>query len=163
MRTSKWNVKAMLLRLCWTQGDGELIPVGILRLQVWGGAGECLSKELPGDVGAVDLWTTLGKLPVYPFVWCLEHNSACSINDPICTIIPKSCDPMTVVHQTPLSMEFSRQSILEWVAISSSRESSQPRDWTQVSNISCIGRRILYHCTTWEVIPKSRYKATSEM
>ena len=30
----------------------------------------------------------------------------------------------------------------------SSRESSGPRDWTQVSCISCIGRRILYHCTT---------------
>ena len=40
--------------------------------------------------------------------------------------------------------------ILEWVAISSSRGSSQPRDQTHVSCISCIGRQILYHCTTWE-------------
>jgi len=32
--------------------------------------------------------------------------------------------------------------ILEWVAISSSRGSSQPRDQTHVS---CTGRRILYH------------------
>ena len=31
---------------------------------------------------------------------------------------------------------------LEWVAISSSRGSSRPRDQTYVS---CIGRRILYH------------------
>ena len=37
--------------------------------------------------------------------------------------------------------------ILEWVAISSSRGSSWPRDWTSVS---CLGRHILYHCTTWE-------------
>ena len=37
--------------------------------------------------------------------------------------------------------------ILEWVAISSSRESSQPRDQTHVS---CIGRQILYHGATWE-------------
>ena len=37
--------------------------------------------------------------------------------------------------------------ILEWVVISFSRESSRPRDWTWVS---CIGRWILYHCTTWE-------------
>ena len=37
--------------------------------------------------------------------------------------------------------------ILEWVAISSSRGSSQPRDQT---HIACIGRRILSHCTTWE-------------
>ena len=35
--------------------------------------------------------------------------------------------------------------IKEWVAISSSRGSSQLRDWTRVSCISCIGRGILYH------------------
>ena len=31
--------------------------------------------------------------------------------------------------------------ILEWVAISLSRESLQPRDWTQVSRVSCIAGR----------------------
>ena len=31
----------------------------------------------------------------------------------------------------------------------SSRDSSQPRDQTWVSCISCIGRWILYHCATW--------------
>ena len=40
--------------------------------------------------------------------------------------------------------------LLEWVAISSSRGSSWPRDWTCVSCISCIARQILYHCATWE-------------
>ena len=39
--------------------------------------------------------------------------------------------------------------ILEWVAISSSKGSFQPRDRTCVS---CIGRRILYRCTTWETL-----------
>ena len=34
--------------------------------------------------------------------------------------------------------------ILEWVAISSSRGSSQPRDWTRVSCNSCISSWILY-------------------
>ena len=29
------------------------------------------------------------------------------------------------------------------------RGSSRPRDLTQVSCISCTGRQILYHCTTW--------------
>ena len=28
--------------------------------------------------------------------------------------------------------------------------SSQPRDQTHVSCISCLGRQILYHCATWE-------------
>ena len=37
--------------------------------------------------------------------------------------------------------------ILEWVAFSSSRGSSRPRDWTCMSG---IGRRILYHWATWE-------------
>jgi len=39
--------------------------------------------------------------------------------------------------------------ILEWVANSYSRESSQPRDLT---HISCIGRWIFYHYTTWETL-----------
>ena len=38
---------------------------------------------------------------------------------------------------------------LEWVAISFSWASSWPRDGTRVS---CMGRQILYHCTTWEAI-----------
>ena len=40
--------------------------------------------------------------------------------------------------------------ILEWVAISYSRGSSLSRDRTCVSCISCIGRHVLYHGTTWE-------------
>ena len=39
---------------------------------------------------------------------------------------------------------------MEWVAISSSRGSSWPRDWTHVSCVFCIGRWILYHWATWE-------------
>ena len=40
--------------------------------------------------------------------------------------------------------------ILEWVAMPSSMGSSRPKDWTHVSWISCVGRQILCHCTTWE-------------
>ena len=40
--------------------------------------------------------------------------------------------------------------ILKWVAISYSRGSSQPRDETYVSRVSCVGRQVLYHCATWE-------------
>ena len=39
--------------------------------------------------------------------------------------------------------------IVEWVAISCSRGSSQPRDRGYVS---CIGRQILYHWVTWEAL-----------
>ena len=41
----------------------------------------------------------------------------------------------------------SQSRILKWVAIFSSRESSQHKDETHVS---CIGRQILYHWTTWD-------------
>ena len=39
--------------------------------------------------------------------------------------------------------------ILEWVAISSSRGSSWPRDQIHVSWVSCIGKQILNHWATW--------------
>ena len=52
---------------------------------------------------------------------------------------PKDCSsPDSSVHEDP-------PRILEWVAISSSRGSSQPRDQTHVSGISCTGRQGLYY------------------
>ena len=42
----------------------------------------------------------------------------------------------TVAHPAPLSMGIVQARILDWVAISSSRGSSWPRDWTSVSLIS---------------------------
>ena len=62
-------------------------------------------------------------------------------------LCPTLCDP---IDNSPSGS--SVQGILqamEWVAISYSRGSSRPRDRTC---ISCIGRRILYHCTTWETL-----------
>ena len=44
--------------------------------------------------------------------------------------------PWTVALQAPLSMGILQARILEWVAMPSSRESSQPRDQTQVSRIA---------------------------
>ena len=39
----------------------------------------------------------------------------------------------------------SQARILEWVAMSSSRGSSPPKDQTCMSYVSCIGRGALYH------------------
>ena len=48
------------------------------------------------------------------------------------------CDPMNC-NPPGLSVHgISQAKFLEWVAISSSRASSWPRDWTQVSCVSCI-------------------------
>ena len=52
--------------------------------------------------------------------------------------------PWTVAHQTPVHA-ISQARMLEWVVISFSRLSSQPRDLTP---ISFIGRWIFYHWAT---------------
>ena len=63
---------------------------------------------------------------------------------------PTLCDPMDCSPPGSSVHGIFQARMLEWVAISSSRESSQHRDRTLVSCIFCIGRQILYHCTTWE-------------
>ena len=55
------------------------------------------------------------------------------------------CDPMNCSLPGSSVCGISQARILEWVAISSCKGSSRPRDWTCVSNVSCIGRQVLYH------------------
>ena len=57
--------------------------------------------------------------------------------------------PWTVAHQAPLSMGLSRQEYWSGVVVSYSRGSSQLRDWTHVSGVSCIGRRIPSPLSHW--------------
>ena len=96
----------------------------------------------------------------------LRSTCVCSVTQSC----PALCDPMdcslpgSSVHGT------FQARILEWVARPSSRGSSQPRDWTHVSCVSCIGRLILYtapsvgkpnkqcQSTQWEVHRKSLNK-----
>ena len=54
--------------------------------------------------------------------------------------------PWTVAPLAALSMEFLQAIILEWVAISFSRGSSQSRDQTRVYSVSCIAGRFF---TCW--------------
>ena len=57
------------------------------------------------------------------------------------------CKPMDCSLPGPSVRGIFQAKVLGWVAISSSRGSSQPRDQTRVS---CMGRRILYHWATRE-------------
>ena len=52
--------------------------------------------------------------------------------------------PWIVAYQAPLPMEILQARILEWVALPSSRGSSQTRDQTHIFCISCIGRWVLF-------------------
>ena len=55
------------------------------------------------------------------------------------------CNPMDRRPWGSSVHEILQARILEWVVISFSRWSSQPRDPTHVFYISCTGRRFLYH------------------
>ena len=77
---------------------------------------------------------------------CSTRACVCSITQSCPTLFdPMDCSPPgSSVHG------ISQARILEGVAISSSRGSSQPRDQTCISCVSCIGRQVLYHRGTWE-------------
>ena len=66
------------------------------------------------------------------------------------SVVPDSVTPWTGARRFLCPWDFQAQT-LEPIATSSSRGPSWPRNWTLVSCISYTGRRILYHCITWEV------------
>ena len=60
-------------------------------------------------------------------------------------LCPILCDPMDHSPPGPSVHGTLQAWTLGWVAMPSSRWSSQPKEQTRVSYISCIGRRVLYH------------------
>ena len=75
-------------------------------------------------------------------IWRRQRGATCWNNmEQLCS--PINCSPSGLsIH------DIFQAGILEWVAISSSRGSSQPRDQTYVSCISCTNKWILYHWAT---------------
>ena len=71
----------------------------------------------------------------------------------VCAVIqscPTLCDPVDYSPPGSSVHGILQARNLEWVAITSSRGSSQPRDQTCIFCDSCIGRPILHHWATWE-------------
>ena len=68
----------------------------------------------------------------------------CAQSLPSC---PTLCDPMNRSLLASSVHGILQVRILEWIAISFSRESFRPRDWTYISS---VGRWILYHWVTWK-------------
>ena len=71
------------------------------------------------------------------YIFCIlcvcVHMLCCALS---CSVMSDSATPWAVALQTLLSTGIFQARILEWVAMPSSRESSQPRDRTQVSCIA---------------------------
>ena len=65
------------------------------------------------------------------------------------------CDPMACSPPGSLVHGIFQARVLEWVAISSSRGCSWPRDGTHVSCVSCIGSQVLLplrHLRSWTLL-----------
>ena len=87
--------------------------------------------------------------------WCIQHMYVCvcvCVYTQLFQLCPTLCDPKD--HSLPGSSFHGmlQARILEWVATPFSRRSSQSRDQTRVSCVSCISRQTLHHCTTWEAL-----------
>ena len=127
--------------------DCKLLPYGRWTAWVLVGSWYLLMAQVEiGDDGwdsalnnKVNIWSGLWISPIST-VRCLVAQSC-----------PTLCDPTDYNPRGFSDHGISEARILEWVALSFSRRSLQPRDWTQVSWISCIGRWILYSWTTREV------------
>ena len=101
------------------------------------GAGTCWNGKSKGEVGI--RWSILHPKNLHVVVVAFAVARSC----------PTFRNPMDYSPPVSSVHEISQAKIPEWVAISSSRESSQPRDWTCVS---CIGRQVLYHWATRDAL-----------
>ena len=120
---------AKSLQLCPTVWPHRWQPTRLLR---------------PGDFPGKS--TGVGAIAFFGDTRVSLGNCCCSVTQS-CLIV---CSPMGCNPPGSSVNGIFQARILEWVAISNSRWSSQPRDQTHVSYISCISRQILYHCVTRE-------------
>ena len=133
----------MHLKRSWTTDSGYRIDIFPARHQLT----EAISSQ-----------TSLKTLKLLSWLYITNYEKThwCHFSVPgyftlhvhVCSVMSSSLQP-NGLEPTRLLRPWDFQ-ILEWVPISSSRGSSQPRDRTNVSCISCIGRPILYHWATWE-------------
>ena len=114
-----------------------------------------------GSVDTAGTWIQI--LALSAFESCICGLTSLSLTFFICTTMcvcvcvcecmltksyPTLCDPMDCSLPGSSVYGIFQARILEWVAIYFSRGSSQPRDWTCLSCVSCIGRWILYQLSS---------------
>ena len=87
-------------------------------------------------------WPKLLYHRSYNNIYCSQNSISAPVPDLLC---PTVCNPTDCSLPDSSVHGISQARILEWVAISYSRGSSPPRDWTSISYVSHPGRQILYH------------------
>ena len=145
------NIKKSATDKCW-EGCGEKESLlhrwweCKLVQPLWRTVGRFLRKlktELPYDPAIPLLGIYPDKSPIKKDTHALRSCALC------CAFITQSCptlcDPVDCSPPGSSVHGILQARILEWVAVPSSRGSSQPRNQTCFAYISCIGRRVLYH------------------
>ena len=97
----------------------------------WGREWLCTPVFLPGE--------SQGQRSLAGYCLRVRHNWATNTFTFTAQSCPTLCNPMDCSPPGSSVHEVFQARILEWVAISFSRGSSQPRDWNCVSWVSCIG------------------------
>ena len=105
-------------------------------------------------------WEFLGENILFLIFFALPWHSCVCVHALSCSVYLTLCNPMDYSPPYPSARGILQARILEWVAISSSRRSFQPRNWTLVSCVSYIGSRILYHHQGSLLMEQGKKKST---
>ena len=100
------------------------------------------------------VWTYFG----IAFLWDWNENWSFPVLWPLLSFLlqqcPTLCDSVDCSPPSSSVHGILQARILEWVAMLSSRGSSQPRDWNCISYVSCIGKWFFTTRPTWELKKK---------
>ena len=129
------------------EGDLLLLSLIIFHRLLW----STQSKALTRSINQMFFWNSVAFYMIQQMLAIWSHNFRC-----VCAKLFQSCstlcDPMDYNPPGSSVHGILQARILEWVAMSSSRGSSQPRDWTW---ISCIAGGFFTHWVTWEALTSS--------
>ena len=132
-----------------SQPSGWLLGVICQRVQMQGpvrsGGTGSMHKNLKAELDLEELKILVGKVLDKPRQTCV-----CMLS---CPVVSHSLWLQGQTNSPGCSVRGTLQArILEWVAMSSSKETSWPRDRTDVSCVSCLAGRFFIIGATWEEV-----------
>ena len=137
---TRWIVREMILREVGDQTDSRMKCL-ILQL------GNLLFLSLLSPLLVYQIKLSIPTLHAVIIIKAVVLNTGCALGFCVCVCAqscPTLCDPMNRSPPDSSVHGIFQAGILECVAISSSRGSSQARDQANISFISCTGWWILY-------------------
>ena len=167
-KCQKWKVKVLVAQSCWTLCDSmgcsppDSSVHGILQARILEWVAIFSSRDLPKDWTCISGVFCTGSQVLYhschlgsPKVKVSVTQSWLILGEPM-----DDSPPGSSVHGIPLAR------ILEWVAMPLSSGYSQPKDWTYVSCISCIGGRFFAVWATrkhvWDILYSVRPRVNTQ-